>query len=442
MSHTPTAAGMTVWIALLFAGNVPCQAQVWGEPSAAEKKIAAALDSPVDVSFIEAPLSDVVELLAYPHGIEIRIDRRGLSHARFDPDTPVTRDFNGIRLRSALRLVLEQWDLGFAVVDGAVFVSTAEEAVCYGYVRLYTVDDLIARLRAAGWQEGEGDVLIDLVATVVDPLSHWGGGGVCWRGALAPGAPEVLVVWDNLQGHEEVANVLTLLRRAADLSSDRTRRPSDVRPIRIREPGESRIVAALDSPIEMQFADTPLDIAVELLRKQHGIEIQINYGKLADARIEPDVPLLHRGEMVPLRGALRRMLRRYYLAYVIRDEVLLITTLDDAWTRTSTVIYPLPRRSPDPREAGPNDVPFVEALKDTITATIEPSSWTSGPGTISALSIDQREVLVVRQTDEVHEQIAEFLQRPEFRRSQASPPSRGRGLLRRRLFPPRRATRR
>ena len=59
-----------------------------------------------------------------------------------------------------------------------------------------------------------------------------------------------------------------------------------------------------------------------------------------------------------------------------------------------------------------------------ITAVIRPESWdgAGGPGTLVPLSLGEFEVLVVRQTGDVHDEIAGLLSRKEFRQPSRSAP--------------------
>jgi hypothetical protein len=57
--------------------------------------------------------------------------------------------------------------------------------------------------------------------------------------------------------------------------------------------------------------------------------------------IGPDVPVTRNLSGVSLRSALRLMLKDLELTYVIRDEVLLITTPEEAIAQLATRVYPV-----------------------------------------------------------------------------------------------------
>ncbi|MHC4179507.1 MAG: hypothetical protein ACYSWU_18500, partial [Planctomycetota bacterium] len=95
----------------------------------AERTIEEALKSPARLEFIETPLQDVIEYLKDYHGIEIQIHRNALNEVGLDPSTVlITRSLNGISLRSALRLILRDFDLTYVIVDEVLLITTPEEA--------------------------------------------------------------------------------------------------------------------------------------------------------------------------------------------------------------------------------------------------------------------------------------------------------------------------
>ena len=93
---------------------------------------------------------------------------------------------------------------------------------------------------------------------------------------------------------------------------------------------ERKITAALNKPTQMEFIETPLDEVVRYLKKLYEIEIQIDRRALGEVGIDVHTPLTVNLKGVSLQSALRHILRDHSLTYVIRDEVLLITTPEEA----------------------------------------------------------------------------------------------------------------
>src|SRR5262245_61108570 len=76
-----------------------------------EASTRAALNQSTTVDVVEMPLKDVVLYLSESHNIPIILDLRQLEEASVSSDTPVTKSVRGIKLRSALNLLLRDLDL-------------------------------------------------------------------------------------------------------------------------------------------------------------------------------------------------------------------------------------------------------------------------------------------------------------------------------------------
>jgi len=104
---------------------------------------------------------------------------------------------------------------------------------------------------------------------------------------------------------------------------------------------EQKIFDALDDDTRLEFIETPLDQVVDFLKDQHGINIELDAGELDNVGIGTDVPITRNLKGISLRSALRLMLKDLELTYVIRDEVLLITTPEEAESELVTKVYPV-----------------------------------------------------------------------------------------------------
>lgn len=106
---------------------------------------------------------------------------------------------------------------------------------------------------------------------------------------------------------------------------------------------EQRIYAELNKvmPVGMEFVETPLKDAMTFTADQHSIPIVINAKALRDAGINVDTPVTKSLKGITLRSALRLLLKDVDLTYVVRDEVLQITTPDDAESLVTTKVYPV-----------------------------------------------------------------------------------------------------
>src|SRR5262249_13845246 len=110
-------------------------------------------------------------------------------------------------------------------------------------------------------------------------------------------------------------------------------------------------------------------------------------------------------ENLPLKSALDLLLHDVHLAYVIKDEVLQITTQEivEAHGKFLSITYQVGDL------VGPCKTDQGGKLIRLITSTIDPRSWSDrgGPGTID-IDFPPR-TLKIHQTAEVHEQVFDLI---------------------------------
>jgi tetratricopeptide (TPR) repeat protein len=107
---------------------------------------------------------------------------------------------------------------------------------------------------------------------------------------------------------------------------------------------EQRIGTALSGPLTaagLDFVETPLEEVVAFLQDEYDIPIVVDTPELDDVGIDPSEPISVNLRNITLRSALRLMLSRIDLTYVIQDEVLLITTPEKAETILIPKVYPV-----------------------------------------------------------------------------------------------------
>lgn len=114
------------------------------------------------------------------------------------------------------------------------------------------------------------------------------------------------------------------------ISLDRKRKYSTMD---LLKPGgsEQKIYDELGQPArKFDFVETPLSEVVDFLSAEHEIPIQLKSKTLTDAGIAIDTPITKRLSGITLRSALRILLSELELTYMVKDEVLQITTPEDA----------------------------------------------------------------------------------------------------------------
>ena len=108
-------------------------------------------------------------------------------------------------------------------------------------------------------------------------------------------------------------------------------------------PAAQKINAELDKPIEvMDFDQNSLTDLIEFIEDVHGIQIEINTRALEDEGLsEEDIEISAQLSGISLRSALRIILDPHELTYVIKNEVMFITTEIDEEETMSTRVYPV-----------------------------------------------------------------------------------------------------
>jgi len=231
-------------------------------------------------------------------------------------------------------------------------------------------------------------------------------------------------------GNVEVAvEVEAELASAADSSAETNatttaefaKNPPGIVDLKRRTPSEVAIELALPKQVGsagLEVFDTPLAEVVDFLQSEYNIPIVIDSRALEDLGVSSDDPVTVTARNIKLESALNLMLRQLDLTYIVRDEVLQITTLEEAFVIMEVRAYPVDFLKTDSDE-----------VAKLITSTVEPDSWNqvwgvsrSGDGSFTAEKSWQpgrghgviaheagNRRLVIRQTYAVHQQINKLL---------------------------------
>jgi hypothetical protein len=211
---------------------------------------------------------------------------------------------------------------------------------------------------------------------------------------------------------------------------------------------------ALTKKINWEFVERPLGEVVEELKKELNIPMRLDMRTLNDLGVTPDTPVTFKMSGITAKSALSLLLRDLGLTTMIRDEVLLVTTPDEADNQLETVVYnvadlvqvasgttlsnlnmpedyatvpvQLGGAPPAPRKSTPlaHQSDF-DSLIDVITKSIKPTAWddVGGVGSIQPFESGGICAIVVTHTDEVHEEIAKLLSQLRALRHTAAAPS-------------------
>ena len=198
--------------------------------------------------------------------------------------------------------------------------------------------------------------------------------------------------------------------------------------------GEEAIRKALDSPTHMDYVDYPMADVLNDLQQRHKIWICIDHKALEDAGIGTDTQITRTLDGIPLRSALTLLLRDLGLTFVYADEVLLITTPDEANNRLETRIYDVADLVQYRDEKGQLWDGY-DMLIEIITSSNQPTTWdeVGGPGSIVGGTFATAKVLAISQTRDVLDEV-EFLLR-EIRDTIRKTPGDGKPPLRSKPVP-------
>nr|MBA3480357.1 VWA domain-containing protein [Pirellulales bacterium] len=134
----------------------------------------------------------------------------------------------------------------------------------------------------------------------------------------------------------------------ASVWEELTKRRKGVYEVDLASEGEAerRIYSALRQPLRepMDFVEQPLRDVVTILSETYDIPIQFDTAALDAVAASPDVEVSIQISNVSLKSALELMLKNAgaeALTYIVDNEVLLITTLEEAETRLQVKVYPV-----------------------------------------------------------------------------------------------------
>jgi RNA polymerase sigma factor (sigma-70 family) len=169
---------------------------------------------------------------------------------------------------------------------------------------------------------------------------------------------------------------------------------------------EERIVTALKSRVRapFDFMEQPLRDVAAFLSDEYGFPVMIDQPALDAVGASPDLPVSLQVQNVSLKSALNLMLKNsaIELSYIVDDEVLLITTVEQAEAHLEPVVYDLTEIT---SLLGTN----VEEIAKIISETVARDAWEvngTGEGTMQPLS---KQYLVISQSQSVHDKIVKLL---------------------------------
>nr|ADY58456.1 type II and III secretion system protein [Rubinisphaera brasiliensis DSM 5305] len=128
--------------------------------TAEELEIIDSLNQPISLHFDNEPLSEVFRQVAMMADINIWTDEQGLEEVGASSNTPVTMHIDGIKLKSALNLLLEPYGLAYNIDDDVLKVTSTLRMQGELVPAVYNVADLVVPLPVMAGQFGAGSGLL------------------------------------------------------------------------------------------------------------------------------------------------------------------------------------------------------------------------------------------------------------------------------------------
>ncbi len=438
--------------------TVSSEAKESAQESAVEKAVQSALATKIDFDFRETPLKKIADDLGKADGVNIELDTRELDDLGYDGKTKVSFQARGISVQSGLRHLLRNLDLTCRIQGQTVMITSHEVVEADLDTRFYDVSDLAST--CGDVTPLDTDMLIDVITSTMDPT--------LWDSVGGPGAVTafrgLLVISCTRETHEEIGRLLATLRQ---LSRAYARNPVNtaIEPMTLPSTAADEAVrAALDEKtISVSLKDITLDEALDTISKLSDVPIVIDRIALVDvgsydrfgapakstapagadpfgAPAKPTAPAAGADPFGAAAGAepfgvpaeparLREPVRReprfscelknatlrsvldsvvhpLDLAWMVRDEAIVITTPEECECDITTRLYPVRDLVVDDNGLWSPDA--CDALMEIITGE-HPHTWDLVGGLGAVEPLEGVPSLVVSQTDEVHHKVARIL---------------------------------
>jgi hypothetical protein len=369
-----------------------------------EAAVRDALERKVTVSFANQSFADVLTWLKQSQRLNVAVDGEHVDGEAELSELIVDFTAQDQPLGAALKRLLSDLDLAFEVRDDVLLITTRDHESA-AELRAYDVRELAAVRGAFDDVEYDCRPLIAALTSTV-ARGHWTEYGADNAGALRG----TLLVSQSAEAHERIEQCLVALRQARERQA---KKPGG-EPIRVERAGTAKVQASirrkLEKPTTLRFSETPLADALGSLRDVQDLPIELDttamheVGEANDFKISLDI------HDIPLRSALKRMLSRMDLAFVIREQTLLVTTSERAAETMRTVVYPVRDLVEDAMAAdGGDDIEAFESILRSILAVVAPRNWGPQGGGGELCPVPGAGAFVCLQSDQAHVELEQLL---------------------------------
>lgn len=385
----------------------------------AERKIERALQQRFSGELSQEPLEKSLRELSEGGKLfPLVIEKQTLRDAGIEPDLRISHRFRDVTVEQALSRICEPLGLAWFIQEEVVQVTTKEKAEEVLVTRAYDVAPLVRAKAVAKSHEfffgtapfdpsgaaalpadldvRESDWLIETIKTKTSGpwFDEEGVGGTLNE------AGDALVVRQTHKVHAEIDSLLYGLRLAE--AKKLNGGAYFVRRRTYPHEKDALVRQRLARTVTLQFVEVPLEQALRKIAKCLDVPVLIDKQSLTDAGVSTTITSVS-GDFrnLTVRSVLRLLLRPDGLTFLVEEGLVRVTTKEKAEEFLETALY-------DVRD-------LIAAKVDGSTIRNVIMKETSGPwfddeGVGGLLSVNEDfGVLVVRQTQKVHDEIARLL---------------------------------
>jgi serpin B len=380
-------------------------------PAVREKDILQTLmNETVNLDFEGVPLEAAITDVGKQLGIPVWFDRQTLADSAVSMEQPVTIQLRGITGRSALHLILSPVSLAWVIEDEVLKITSV---LCWDalFTRIYEVTDLVAIGDPKGGERFDPTSLQQVIETCIfaDSWENLSGRGSVM--AIGNGTSATLAIRQSQAVHEGIARLLADLRKARRIPGDAARpvcAAADQSPAALRE---AAIRKALDKMVSVNAEQRPLQTVVSDVARQIGVPLFLDRDGFAEEGVAIDSPITFKYSGISARSALNLILRQVHVAWIIRNEVLFLTSGLKVEEQVEVHVYDMTEIAPKLRSTIGVVSYDLTTISNAIHTTIQPDSdWGNGPGVIMPYRNGGVVALVIPQTQAVHSEVSDFLE--------------------------------
>lgn len=335
-------------------------------------------------------IQELAEWLSREHQIPTVVDRAALDEFGMTDQEQIFEKLTD----EPLYLLLDRLrvsDLDWYYEDELVTITTQESADIKLATAPYNLSDLLD-------QGFDREALLNVIFCTISPETWANNGGgeaeMRWIG-------DVLFVSQTQRVHLQIKGLFQALRKHG-------------RQTFIYEmPQHADLRTKLEEPLNVRLDNTPLAKAVEKIAEVADLNLRLDTQALEEFGIDGSDTISVRVRNRSLRVALKSALRELELTTMLRDGVLWITTEEEAESYLKTAVYDVRDLCRDAQES--------EALTDAVISQVAAETWAENGGGESEICYAKPGVMVVAQTERMHQELITLLERYRMALRQSKP---------------------